>query len=95
MACGPVSYTLTVSSDETIMMVNTTDNYYHFTELTPETDYTISIQPSNSAGSGQSYTETIRTASNSECYYLCVWISVCGLCVFTERFVVHNNAINQ
>ena len=95
MACGPVFYTLTISSDETILMVNTTDNYYQFTGLTPETDYTISIQPSNSAGSGQSYTETIRTASNSEYYYLCMWISVCGLCVFTERFVVDNNAINQ
>ena len=95
IACGPVSYTLTISSDETIMMVNTTDNYCRFTELTPETDYAISIQSSNSAGSGQSYTETIRTASNSEYYYLCMWISVCALCVFTERFVVDNNAINQ
>ena len=67
MACGPVSYTLTISSDGMIRMVNTTDTYYHFTELTPETDYTISIQPSNSAGSGQAYTKTIRTASNSKC----------------------------
>ena len=96
MACGPVSYTLTISSDGIMVMVHTTADTYHFTGLTPETDYTISIQPSNSAGSGQFYTETIRTAaSNSECYYLCMWISVCGLCVFTERFVVHNNAINQ
>ena len=69
MACGPVSYTLTISSDGMMTMVNTTDAYYHFTGLTPETDYTISIQPSNSAGSGQAYTKTIRTASNSK--YLC------------------------
>ena len=67
MACGPVSYTLTISSDGIMRMVNTTDTYYHFTELTPETDYTISIQPSNSAGSGQAYTKTISTASNSKC----------------------------
>ena len=81
MACGPVSYTLTTSSDETIMMVTTTANtYYHFTELTPETDYTISIEPSNRAGSGQSYTETIRTASNSECYYLCKLVFMGCVC---------------
>ena len=68
MACGPVSYTLTISSNGTIMkMINVTDTYYNFTGLTPETDYIISIQPSNSAGSGEAYTDTIRTASNSKC----------------------------
>ena len=94
MVCGPVSYTLTISSDGIIMMVNITDTYYHFTGLTPKTDYTISVQPSNSAGSGQSYTDTIRTASNSECYYLCELVFV-SCVLFTERSVVHNNAINQ
>ena len=67
MECGPVSYTLTISSDGMMLMVNTTDTYFNFTELIPETDYTISIQPSNSAGSGQAYTETVRTASKSKC----------------------------
>ena len=66
MACGPVSYTLTISSDGMIVMMETTTDTYHFTGLTPETDYTISIQPSNSAGSGQSYTDTIRTAPNGK-----------------------------
>ena len=76
MACGPVYYNVTISSDGMMRMVNTTDTYYHFTGLTPGTDYAISIQPSNSAGSGQSYTDTIRTASNSECYYLCELVFV-------------------
>ena len=67
MACGPVSYTLTISSDGTMTMENTTDTYYNLTGLTPETNYTISIQPSNSAGSGQAYTDTIRTAPKSKC----------------------------
>ena len=39
---------------------------YDFTGLMPGTDYTVSIEPSSSAGSGQAYTETIRTAPNSE-----------------------------
>ena len=73
MACRPVYYNVTISPDRMMRMVNTTDTYYHFTELTPETDYKISIQPSNSAGSGQAYTKTIRTSSNSKyLYVLCI-----------------------
>ena len=94
MACGPVSYTLTISPDGIIMKINTADTYYHFTELTPVTDYAISVQPSNRAGGGQSYTDTVRTASNSECYYLCELVFV-SCVLFTERSVVRNNAINQ
>ena len=70
MACGPVYYNVIISPDGMMSMVNTTDTYYHFTELTPETDYNISIQPSNSAGSGQAYTETVRTSSNSKYLYV-------------------------
>ena len=62
MACGPVSYNVTISSDGMMLMITTTDTYYNFTGLTPATDYKISIQPSNSAGSGQAFTETIRTS---------------------------------
>ena len=65
MACGPVSYTVTISPDG--MMIYTTDTSHDFTGLTPRTDYTVSIQASNSAGSGQVYNETIRTAPNSKC----------------------------
>ena len=66
-ACGPVSYNLTISSDGMMMIMNTTDTFYSFTGLTPRTDYTVSIEPSNIAGSGDTYTETIRTAPNSKC----------------------------
>ena len=67
MVCGPVSYTVTISSDGMMMMINTTDISLNFTELTPGTDYTVSIVPSNIAGSGQAYTGIIRTAPNSKC----------------------------
>ena len=62
MACGPVSYNVTISPDGMMRMVNTTDTYYHFTGLTPGTDYVISIQPSDRAGSGQAYNKIIRTS---------------------------------
>ena len=67
-ACGSVSCIVTISSDGMMMMmINTNDTSYNITGLTPRTDYTVSIQPSNNAGSGQVYTETIRTAPNSKC----------------------------
>ena len=66
IACGPVSYNVTISpSDGMIMMIN--DTSCNFNGLTPGTDYAVSIEPSNMAGSGQAYTETIRTAPNSKC----------------------------
>ena len=67
MACGPISYNVTMSSSDGMIMILTTDTSYNFTGLTPGTDYTVSIEPSNMAGSGQAYTQTIRTAPNSKC----------------------------
>ena len=63
--CGPVSFILTISPDGMMMMRNIITSY-DFTGLIPGTNYTVSIEPSSSAGSGQAYTETIRTAPNSE-----------------------------
>ena len=65
IACGPVSYNVTISSEGMMMMIN--DTSYNFTRLLPDTIYTVSIEPSNMAGSGQAYTQTIRTAPNSKC----------------------------
>ena len=67
MACGPVSYSVTISSDGVIMTtIMTTDTSYDFTGLTPGTNYNVSIEPSNMAGSGQAYTKIIRTAPNGK-----------------------------
>ena len=67
MACGPVSYNVIMSSDGVIITtIMTTDTSYDFTGLTLGTNYNVSIEPSNTVGSGQAYTETIRTAPNSK-----------------------------
>ena len=66
-ACGSVSCIVGISSDGVMMMMNTNDTSSNFTGLMPGTDYTVSIVPLNSAGSGQVYTDTIRTAPNSKC----------------------------
>ena len=67
IACGPVSYNVTISPDEMIIMMMINDTSYNFTGLLPGTNYGVSIEPSNMAGSGQAYTEMMRTAPNSKC----------------------------
>ena len=67
MACGPVSYTVTISSDGMIMMMVITDTFYNFTGLLPGTIYNVSIEPSNMAGSGQAFAAVIITVPNSKC----------------------------
>ena len=50
--CGPVMYRVTISGPD-INDTDTTDtNMYTFTGLTPNTNYTITITPYNSAGDG-------------------------------------------
>ena len=66
-ACGPLSYNVTISSDGMMMTNIISNNFTFFTGLTPGTDYAVSIETSNMAGSGQAYTGTIRTAPNSKC----------------------------
>ena len=66
-ACGNASCNLSISSNGTVMMTETVNVTFHkFLNLTPETNYTISIQPSNDAGSGRAYSDTMRTAPNSK-----------------------------
>ena len=50
--CGPVTYRVTISGPD-INDTDTTDaNMITFTRLTPNTNYTITIAPYNSAGGG-------------------------------------------
>ena len=68
IACGSVSYNVTILSEGMIIRtIMTTNTSYNITELTPGTNYIVSIEPSDMAGSGQAYTEMIRTAPNSKC----------------------------
>ena len=69
IACGNALCNLSISSDgkKSMMTGIVNDKFYKFNDLTPGTDYHISIQHSNDAGSGQPYTGTMRTAPNSKC----------------------------
>ena len=68
MKYGPVFYMLTISSDVAVgMTYSINDTSYYCDELTPGTDYVVSIAPSNSVGIGKAYNLSIRTAPNSKC----------------------------
>jgi len=50
--CGPVMYRVTISGPDVNDTDTTVTNMNTFTGLTPNTNYTISITPYNSAGDG-------------------------------------------
>ena len=80
--CGSVSYDVTISSsDGVIMTVTTYGTSYSFTGLTPDTSYTVTVAGRNDAGVGESGILTVITLSHSPtrkcsvCMY--VLITVC------------------
>jgi len=52
--CGPVSYNVTISPSDGVMMVRITNTFYNFTGLTPGTNYTVTVAGINMAGIGES-----------------------------------------
>jgi len=51
--CGPVSYNVTISPSDGVMM-RITNIFYNFTGLTPGTSYTVTVAGINMAGVGES-----------------------------------------
>jgi len=65
--CGPVSYNVTISpSDGVMMMMNITSTFYNFTELTPGNNYTVTVAGINLAGVGESNTATFHIPTIAE-----------------------------
>ena len=63
-----VSYNLTLYFNGKIMaMESTEDTHFTFKELAPGNNYAVSIQPTNAAGNGRRYNQSITTAPNSKC----------------------------
>ena len=56
--CGSVMYKVTISG---LDQINTTGTMFTFTGLTPNTNYTITITPYNSAGDGTPEIEVVMT----------------------------------
>ena len=52
--CGPISYDVTISPSDGVMIMSINDTSYNFTALTPGTTYTVTVTVINMAGAGNS-----------------------------------------
>ncbi|XP_065914929.1 adhesion G protein-coupled receptor L3-like [Dysidea avara] len=90
--CGSVSYDVTISSsDGVIMTVTTYGTSYSFTGLTPDTSYTVTVAGRNDAGVGESGILTVITLSHSPtpCRYPAYYDSRIEDCVTTCPLGTH------
>jgi len=60
--CGPVSYNVTLTSSDGVVMMRTIDTSYDFTGLTPNNNYTVTVAGRNVAGVGSAATEAFSAA---------------------------------
>jgi len=58
--CGPVSYDVTISPSDGVMMMRITDTSYNFTRLTPDNSYTVTVAGRNDGGVGESASVTVN-----------------------------------
>jgi len=70
LVCGPVSYDVTISSSDGVMMMRITDTSYNFTGLIPDNSYAVTVAGRNDAGVGESIVTSIRTLRNSKFTFL-------------------------
>lgn len=62
--CGPVTYDVTLSPSDGIMMTRITNTSYSFTGLMPNNSYIITVAGRNAApGVGESINKTVNTPS--------------------------------
>jgi len=57
--CGPVSYDVTISSSDGVVMMRITDTSYNFTGLIPDNSYTVTVAGRNIAGVGRSFSSIV------------------------------------
>ena len=81
--CGPVSYHVTISPSDGVVMMNLTDTSYKFTGLTPDNSYTVTVAGRSVAGVEESTTRMVSVAGNfSECT---VYLFTIVLFKFTDQ----------
>ena len=52
--CGSVSYDVTISPSDGVVMMRITNSFYILTDLTPRTNYSVTVAGRNDAGVGES-----------------------------------------
>ena len=84
--CGPVSYDVTISPSDGVVMMRITDTSYNFTGLTPDNSYTITVAGRNDAGVGESSMTSfylpnmINAVPRGKCVLQYLLWPQCGIC---------------
>ena len=60
-----MSYDVTISPSDGVVMMRITDTFYNFTGLTPDNSYTVTVAGRNNAGVGESTRLTVKSLPNS------------------------------
>ena len=64
--CGPISYNVTISPPDGVMIMSINDISYNFTALTPGTNYIVTVAAFNMAGAGEAGTVMFYTITAAE-----------------------------
>ena len=64
--CGPISYNVTTSPSDGVMIMSITDTSYSFTALTPGTNFIVTVAAFNMAGAGKASTIMFYTITAAE-----------------------------
>ena len=64
--CGPISYNVTISPSDEVMIMSINDTSYNFTTLTPGTSYDVTVVGINMGGTGEASTVTFYTITAAE-----------------------------
>ena len=84
--CGPVSHELTISPNDTmIMMMRITNTSYDITGLTPNTSYNLTVISSNMAGSVE-YVMMISTPSTNDSVPSGEYVHSYICCAFAHKY---------
>ena len=62
--CGPISYNVTISPSDEVMIMSINDTYYSITGLIPATSYNITVISSNMVGVMESMIMVNTPSSN-------------------------------
>ena len=86
--CGTVWYTITISSEGGVMIINTTMTSYDVTGLNNNTVYHVSVTANNNAGSSSSVTMMTMTNNIGKLYIFQLCVMYAFACMIIDKFFI-------
>ena len=83
--CGPVSYDVTISPSDGVMMMRITDTSYNFTGLTPNNTYTVTVAGTSDIGVGESSMMTTVAGDFDKLIHICMLACINEQLIFITK----------